>query len=297
MPLPRHVVLIVLFWLGATAWLVHRDVWPRLRPGEPPPFSIDLADEARAGGAFENRWLVYKHKDGKRQEKGYARSQVRYHPKDDTYELLGKYKLWADNAKVLVDKEEQYIESMYRITREGDLREVTATGKLTLPLLGIEVEGEITGKVEDRVFRPRVELKKPISLTHELQPVEVSARGSVLNPLQPLNRLPGLRRGQRWRVPLVLLTDLIKAQPSLKGLEVSPPSLPYLDAEVQADLDGLVWGPDGLTMACLVIDYHGSDSRGEEVTGRTYVRASDYLILQQEMKMGGEHLTLVREYP
>src|SRR4051794_38573496 len=125
MPLPRYVVLILVFWLGTTAWLFQRDLWPRLRPGEPPPFSIDLADEARTGASFENRWTLYIDKDGRRENKGYATTGVKYHREDDTYDLTGKYKMWSGNDRR--EDADQEIESVYRVTRDGDLRGVTAT--------------------------------------------------------------------------------------------------------------------------------------------------------------------------
>jgi len=46
---PRSITLvIVVFWLAMTAWLLWRDVWPNMAPGEPPPFVITSKDENRS---------------------------------------------------------------------------------------------------------------------------------------------------------------------------------------------------------------------------------------------------------
>ncbi len=49
---------IVLFWLGMTALLFYQEVWPLLQPNAPPPFTIDLVDEARSQQS-QVRWFVY----------------------------------------------------------------------------------------------------------------------------------------------------------------------------------------------------------------------------------------------
>src|SRR5258708_1396773 len=44
---PRNVVcVIVAFWLTATGYLAYREWWPWMRADSPPPFTVELADEA-----------------------------------------------------------------------------------------------------------------------------------------------------------------------------------------------------------------------------------------------------------
>src|SRR5947209_8252418 len=44
---PRWLsVLIVAAWLSLTGWLFYAELLPRLLPGQPPPVSIDLVEEA-----------------------------------------------------------------------------------------------------------------------------------------------------------------------------------------------------------------------------------------------------------
>src|SRR5947209_1407583 len=54
---PRSVTLgILVFWVATAAWLVHRDILPRWRTDEPPPFAIGVADEVRTTSP---RWNVF----------------------------------------------------------------------------------------------------------------------------------------------------------------------------------------------------------------------------------------------
>src|ERR1700687_1039638 len=70
---PRWVIVgIVAFWLVMTGWLFFRELWPRLQPGQPPPFRIDLADEAQNN--IPIRWSIIK--DG--EDRGYARTWVNF---------------------------------------------------------------------------------------------------------------------------------------------------------------------------------------------------------------------------
>src|SRR5215510_6456088 len=57
---PRLLSLtIVAGWLGMGAWLFVRDLWPSLRPGEPPPYTFMASDEAPRQGP-PVRWNVFK---------------------------------------------------------------------------------------------------------------------------------------------------------------------------------------------------------------------------------------------
>jgi hypothetical protein len=297
MPARHFVVAIVLFWMAATGWLVYRDIWPSVRPGEPPPFTIDLADEVKS--AAENRWKVFQNGE----EKGYAVTFVRPRLDDATYEVKGEFRLWPSIELRGKGDPEQKITSMYRLTREGELREVEASfeGKWG----NVSVKGTVKGPVQDGLFRPRAELEvfgqrlKGLlgkSLDEELKPVEVSVRGSVLNPMQPLNRLPGLRKGQHWRMPLVdpvedMLRETLRAFPLLSGaFRDQGPEVTSLEARVRPQLEVLKLNQN--VIPCLVIDYEGGD-----LTAQTWVRQLDGLVLVQEASRPGERLRLERELP
>src|SRR5471030_1683909 len=89
---PRFLTLTILaFWLGMTGWLAYRDLWPRWRAGEPPPYSIDLADEARRQ-SVPVLWTVYRRLPGmvKDERIGRLHTWVVYRDEDDTFELHGE---------------------------------------------------------------------------------------------------------------------------------------------------------------------------------------------------------------
>ncbi len=287
MPGRYTVLAIVAFWLSTTGWLFYRDLRLRLLPGEPPPYTIDLADEAEMSTI---RWSVLK--DDQTKSTGYAKSKVRYNEADDTFEIAGELKLWSSgvmqgNADVILD-------GMYAVTREGKLRSIDANVTVTrevAPHRQIEGHGQIRGPVKDRQFAPHLSVNVaglPL-IERDLPPVQVSDRGNVLNPFQPINRLGGLRKGQHWRMPMVHpLTDAVSAAvSSLLKQEVAGVSA--LDAEVLPDTHVLEWG-HGLVL-CLVVE-----CTGEDIRVRTWVRESDGSVLRQEVEQHGEKLALQRDY-
>src|SRR5207248_2219240 len=86
---PRYITLVIIaFWMVMSGWLFYSDLWPRLRPGQPPPYAIDLVDEARFREST-NDWVVLQ--NGR--DIGYAKTWVDYRAADDTFKLNGQFKL------------------------------------------------------------------------------------------------------------------------------------------------------------------------------------------------------------
>jgi hypothetical protein len=118
-----------------------------------------------------------------------------------------------------------------------------------------------------------------------LQPIAVSGGACVLTPLHPANRIKGLRPGAAWREPLVdPIKDAFAA--ALPGGE--PGREVVLNARVLPETRPLTW--NGRDAPCLVIEYEG-----EHVSARTWVKADDGLVLQQEAEHDGDRLTMRRE--
>lgn len=307
---PRYLTLaIVGFWLATVGWLFQRDLKPRLWPAGPPPFTIDITDEAQS--TVSVHWDIFQ--DG--EIKGYSETGIRYFPEDDTYELKGLYKFWTTGV-VGTGIADQIIDSGYRVTREGQLRairaEVTIRQKVPFNLAGIknfQVEAQVEGQVKDRLFKPHGKIKatnldnpdEQFEMPFDLEGVSVADQGSVLNPLQPLNRLPNIRPGQTWSMPIVdpltqALQESAKAivGPKLaEALKGTGSSVSVLHARVLPKPQILVWGDDRekQEVLCLVIEYEGEDIRL-----RTWVRQDNSLILQQEIKKGDHELVLVRGF-
>ena len=290
---PRWLsVPIVLFWLGTTGWLFYQDVWPLLRPGQAPPYTIDLEDEVQTRQAHIHWSVLYN-------DRPYLRAEtwVEPDPADDTFALKATLRPLAASAKGRDDDEPfgglvrlRRSASTYRIARNGDLRSLSVdfTIEAHAGSLVASGDGVLDGEVKDGKFFSRLRLSSPVlpggGVEKELDPVPVSAHGSVLSPLHPVNRIAGLRPGQTWRLPLVdpikdALSALASGQP---GAEI------VLTAHVLPHAETLTWNNE--PAECLVIDYQGDD-----VSARTWVQVGTGLVLRQDSERDGERLALVRE--
>src|SRR5262245_3372642 len=132
MPSRRVVALILAFWVATTAYIAYRDLWPRLFAGGPPPVAIDLADEAAQNVPV--RWTITRNGE----KIGRLVTNMRYVEADDTFRFTSEYKelrVEAAGAEVHVPE----FTTAIRVTRNGDLREQSAEGKLELSWQGFQV--------------------------------------------------------------------------------------------------------------------------------------------------------------
>ncbi len=269
--MPSRLVVfgIVVFWLASATWLVVREVVPRFQAADAPPFEIDLTDEV---GANSITWIVY-HQGAK---VGGGISHVRRGP-DRTFDFLSKFHF--DKFKLFNKLQIRELSNRYRVTPAGRL--VEAGAKVYVgEFFGLG--GEIKGNVVDGDFHPEVHLivnNKPQKVM-DLDPVKISGHGTILNPMHLINRLSGLRQGQRWTIPLL---DPVSSV--LPGKKVT---IPLLIAEVFST--NLEWA--GEDFACFRIDYW---EPGKKVTASTWVRRLDGLVLQQEAGHEEMNLVLVRD--
>ena len=307
---PRSVTLTILaFWLATLGWFCHHELWPRLRPGQKPPYTIDLAQEVSVADV-PRRWDIFYNGISI----GHANTWVEHDRTDDTYGLYTK--CWFNdfhfNVDVpflghLGDLEVLRMESMYRVTRDGDLRAVDAdilaafhalrprerpgadrrrvAEGLALPPT---IKGHVEGVVKDGSFAPlwRVESEDLLG-KQELHsdPVEVATGHSVLSPLQPWNRLLDVQEDKRWHIRL--FDPLMDSVGTLVPGAAHAVSVRELEAGVMQGTQDLSW--HNADVPCLVIEY-----RGDGITGRTYVRKSDGLVLRQEMTRQDHRLALER---
>jgi hypothetical protein len=265
---------IVIAWTAMTSWLCYRDLWPRLRPGDPPPFKIDFADEVLVKRP-PVRWTVSR--NGKATY--VMKSELSYDAELDLFEMSSELNpkpgLPADAPLF----ERISMKSVYTVTRDGELRRFSIT--LTLPLVGeVKMDGEYRG--DELVSRVEV---ASIGVKKNLDPVNVVAKGNALNPLQPMDRLPHLQSGQEWDMTLSepLIDALSGVVPGLKDHSVK-----QLHAQVLAEEYSLPFG--SRDESCHVIEYSG-----EEAHGKTWVRASDGLVLKQEFTMRDDDWVLFRD--
>jgi len=295
---PRWVIAgIVAFWMLMTGWLFFRELWPKLQPGQPPPFRIDLADEAQNN--IPIRWSIFK--DG--EDRGYARTWVNFRKEDDTFELHGEFKLWKKTGRF--GQPDFLVNNMYRVTREGELREIQASvgQNFKTPLKVQQEDGEsvhesgslkVSGEVRDGFFRPHIKIIIPPLQPFELdmKPLAMPKRASILNPLEPVNKLPRVRKGQHWRIPMVDPLAMFEDAVFSLGLSAGQKStrLEYLDAEVLNETVGIKWGAKKEPVPCLVIEYQGDD-----ISGHTWIQEDDGLVVGQEITQHGDKLELKRD--
>jgi hypothetical protein len=316
---PRFVtVLVVLFWLGTSAWFFQRELWPSLRGGDPPPFVIDLVDEARQ---LPIDWHVLQGD----KKVGKASTQIAYDQADDTFRLEGTFELNYEFKLFLLGRisTKAKVENMYRVTREGELLEVKTHATLTIPSMlgefggrplegaggeqtppgGYEIKGEIAGPVRDGSLQPTGKVVVPGEVQEiQFDPVPLSGRGSVLNPLHPVNRLRGLRPGRTWQIPLFdPLALLSAAKVEAKGgkeresavlailgiLKGNGSQFRRLNATVLDGTQSLFW--DDHEETCQVIEYRDGD-----LNAHTWVRQRDGTVLQQEANLRGDQIVLKR---
>src|SRR5262245_34235036 len=114
---PRPLSLaIVLFWLGTTGYLFWHDLWPQLEPGQPPPFTIDLVEEAQTRRP-QILWTV--EQDGERVLR--ARTSVE-HPEKGVFELVADLTPYQGREGALLPGLwVRRVKSRCRVTADGRL--------------------------------------------------------------------------------------------------------------------------------------------------------------------------------
>src|SRR5262245_15166144 len=185
MPPRLFTVTILVFWLIAMSWLFYRDLWPAIRPGERPPFTIDLSREAE-GRKSSTYWILYRNG----QKAGVASSQVVYERADQTYKLTTS--IAFENFKLSVLRADFHVKSMrntYHVTQEGELRRAEAEVKLDCTANGVDpapLTILVEGDVADRFFAPRWRIQSSVLnmpfLNQEIhtEPVEIRSHDSML---------------------------------------------------------------------------------------------------------------------
>ncbi len=283
MPSRTVTLMIFAFWLGMTVWLMQSEIWPRLQPGQPPAFTLDLMDDSQLM-PFPIRWAAT-HTYGGSDEKTaeyFIWTSVAHHSEDDSFDLTSRLEArrggqLADEVLLL-----RKLETVYRLERDGRTGRMSSLGATLTYRLGpidrIERVMEFAGEVEGDVCRLRLEGDQPGRIVE----VGVSRMGTVLLPLHPVQRIEGLRPGQRWGC--YLFDPLVSAAHS-------EPQATWVNARVRSDKETLRWHTRD--RVCLVIDYEGG---GRAIACSTWVDAEDGRVLQMTVRLGdGDRWEITRE--
>ena len=224
---------------------------------------------------------------------------MKYLETDDTFAFTNRYgDLRYEAAGVVVVVPE--LTNVVRVTRGGDLRRQTVDGTLDVywgDLKFGEGAGAVAGTVAGGRLTASVKRSTRCRLVEAanqaiLEPVSVP-RASPLNPLQPVNRLTGLRPdrrlgGSRYDPLREAIAVLVKEQAGQFGLTVPSEPRDALIGEVLSDQRILDWNEH--QVACWAIEY-----RRDELVARTWVRVSDGKVLKQEAFRKGETMSIVRD--
>jgi hypothetical protein len=303
---------IVAFWLATTGWLFWTEVLPDLVPGQPPPFTIDLVDEAAAGRS-DIDWSVYQ--DGRPTH--HARTWTRPFPGGADWSWLQRrstpddYELGVEMSATARGENEGggvrilHLRSLQLATARGDLLATRTGADLSFvnPLQGKRNRLMLgfTGQVREGRFesdvRATVDSDPPTGAGHPIEyrfpPVDAPRHGSVLDPRHPMARIRGLRPGQEWRLPMV--------DPVAAALSAALPFNPlgqrerWLTARVRPQTEEPPtptepqWKKRRHPL-CLVIDY-----TAEGVHAHTWVEPTTGLVLLQQAEIDGVDWLMQRD--
>jgi len=286
--LPSRVTVIGIFafWCLSLGWFVRKELAPTWGASHAPPYAIELADEA-IRQAVPVVWTV--HRNGEFLTT--ATTRVEYVEPDDTFRLsceIRKFDLVAGRSLAVTVND---LRNVYRVSRAGELLAMQTDVAVTAG--GSRFDLMMSAEVKDGRAWTRCAVRSPWG-SFEPTPVQVNVSASgMLNPLHPVQRVRGLRPGQRWSMPLVdPLADALRValerfvQDTLGGPRLRFPGPRTLVAEVTGPR-GLEW--NGREHDCYVIEYGGDDYRAA-----TWVRVRDGLVLRQEAGSNGDEFVLQR---
>jgi hypothetical protein len=151
-----------------------------------------------------------------------------------------------------------------------------------LPALSLYTDQEVfarcRGQVRDGQFLPLWRITGE-QRENVFNPVVLSRRGHVLLLFHPLNRLPGLRTGQRWVMPLIDPEAALRLERSREIRNV---------LALVTEAEPLLWDKKMQPVFLVTL----SDAEGE--VGRIWVRQTDFLVLRQEFTFSNDRYALER---
>lgn len=270
MPSRPVSILIILFWLFSTAWLVERDLLPALGVGE---ITYDRALSARAVEEPVT-WEIYRDKesvgtlffavepkpDGRFHLTSRARIRVQVPPLDDTE--------FNVESVIIVDP-------LKRLERLSVL--------LTLPQS--KTQFAIHGDVHDQDLDAKLTL-----FVNDVEQFErdahfnVDRETMVLDIFGQIDRLPGLYAGKTWRTKFI---NPVTAM--LSGTLVSTSELDFIRHSV-VDVETIDW--HGRQVPCFKVEH-----RYQKAAPNSWARQPDGKVLVQEVLFGTTPFRLVADAP
>ncbi len=274
-------ITVVLFWLATMSWLVVAKVLPPLRVGEPPNYASILKE---SDVQLPVCWSIRLHD----RPIGWAATKITKR-NDGISDMFSRVYLDELPLDELVPG---WISTVLKpmLSELGDM-DIDKRTRLVVDPLGRLVNFEsrvrvgdfadaikVQGQIEGAYLRLTVQSGELISYKDDQY---LSPDALLTDELSPQTRMPGLRVGQKWTVPLYS-----PFHPQNSPMEI-------LQAVVDRE-DRITWG--GSTVGCRVIIYRsdsGSPHAPNDVRGKIWVR-HDGTVLRQEVNIFKSRLQFVR---
>ncbi len=272
---PRIVTLIVIgFFIAVNASLFYSEILPRMQAGQPPAFSVDLADEAGNIHPAVN-WKVIV-----RGEEFLKLSTGVFLVDGQEDEFL----LWAEflPAKEPNKQTESFglnkMKSEFRIHRDGDLLGLTARLEIkSFRNLEFPLTLTIMGEISKGMFFPVVSTESKLGeRIFNLEPMPVPISGAIFQPFQPVHRVLGLYPGRTWKQPF--FDPLSMALSSGISQGSMDQGIGTIVAQVRNETAYMTWL--GKNVPCYIVDYIGHD-----LESTVWVGIQNGTVLRQKIKL------------
>ena len=273
-------VIVVLFWFATMGWLVVAKIVPPMRVGEPPNYS-SIVQESRDqppvcwSVRLRDRTIGWAVGKLERRSDGITSLESRVYLGDFSWEDMIPGWLAGVLQPVFTDlgQPDIYKRSRFDLDPLGRLVGFESGVRVAGLIDAIKVQGVVEGtnmklSIQSGDFREKMERYLP-------------PNALMTDELSPQSRMPGLRVGQSWTVPMY------------SPFRAPNDPLEVLQAVVERE-DVVTWG--GQQRVCRVIVYRpdaGSGMSNNEPRGRVWVR-EDGLVLRQEVTVLRSHLQFVR---
>ena len=274
---PRLIsVMIVALFVVVNTSLFYAEILPRIRPGQPPSFYVDLADEAGNLRPVVNWKVVVRGEEFLKLRTGINLVDGQ----EDEFWLWAEY-TQPNNTGVKPSRDFLNLKLMrneFRIHRDGDMLGLQAKVQIE-SIRGVDfpLTLEISGNVSNGFLSPEVKVDSSLGERNfKLEGMEVPVSGAVFQPFLPVHRILGLYPGRTWKQPFFdPLSMAFSARPTQGGLDQGTGSV---IATVHNQPVDVMWG--GKKIPCLVIDYNGSD-----LESTVWVGAQNGMVIRQKNRL------------
>ena len=277
-------VAVVVFWISTMTWLVKERVLPPLLVGEPPNF-LSVVEELDAQNDARSTWQI------RLNDEPMGRAETWMDRLDDGISHLHSnvHLEWSGGNErptsglALIDQILPVRGSSFELTARSRF-EIDPLGRLvvfstSLGFGDLEDAVRLRGTVEGNELRLRFSSG---GFVHETN-TYLASDALVGDGFSPRDRLPGLRVGQKWTVPIYS-----PFRPRTDPMEI-------LEAEVERR-ESIEW--NGRRHRAMLVVYRRDAGAGlrdaDEPAGKMWV-LEDGLVVRQEAMLMGSWLQFVRE--